>query len=392
MKWEQVPIGKVCHVVAGGTPKRSKAEFWGGNVPWVKISDMLQGTIQCTDECITDQGLKESAAKLLPVGTILISIFATIGRTATLGIEAATNQAIAGVLPKEAGMLHPPFLRYCLEDRAAHLQNLSRGVAQANINGSVLKQTPIPLPPLPEQKRIAAILDAADSLRAKRREALAQLDTLLQATFLDLFGDPVTNPKGWKVVELGQHTSKVGSGATPRGGEDSYKDEGVALIRSMNVRDGSFLWDDLARIDDAQAQKLDNVVVQGDDVLLNITGASVARVCSVPLEVLPARVNQHVCIIRPSGTINARFLEKLLLSGSMKHKLLAIAESGATRQAITKSQVLSLTIPLPPMSEQQRFARIVSSTEQEVVGQNRHLAELDNLFVSLQSRAFRGEL
>ncbi|MCK5682371.1 restriction endonuclease subunit S [bacterium] len=229
-------------------------------------------------------------------------------------------------------------------------------------------------------------------MRAKRRESLTELDTLLQATFLDMFGDPATNPMGWDLVSLGEHTSKVGSGATPKGGNESYKTEGIALIRSLNVRDGKFQWKNLARIDDTQASKLANVVVEANDVLLNITGASVARVCYAPRQIIPARVNQHVCIIRTTASVESKFLEKLLLSNSMKRKLLRIGESGATRQAITKAQVLGLEIPLPPLNLQRRFATIVESIEQQKARLRAHLAELNTLFASLQQRAFNGDL
>jgi len=274
----------------------------------------------------------------------------------------------------------------------ADFSGIITGVAQPQITRQSLSRLQIPLPPLAEQKRIAAILDAADALRTKRRESLAQLNTLLQSTFLDMFGDPLTNPKGWEVTKLGTHTSKVGSGATPRGGDKSYKSEGIALIRSLNVRDGEFQWKDLARIDDVQASKLSNVIVKEEDVLLNITGASVARVCLAPKDVLPARVNQHVCIIRTTDSLEPRFLEKLLLASSMKRYLLRIGESGATRQAITKSQVLNLELPFPPLVLQRRFTGIVESIEQQKARLREHLAELDTLFASLQQRAFNGEL
>jgi len=115
------------------------------------------------------------------------------------------------------------------------------GANLPRLSPTSLAELRIPLPPLPEQRRIAEILDKADALRAKRRAALAQLDTLTQSIFLDMFGDPATNPKGWPQVPIGDHASKIGSGATPRGGEESYKPAGITLIRSMNVRDGAFL-------------------------------------------------------------------------------------------------------------------------------------------------------
>jgi len=128
--------------------------------------------------------------------------------------------------------------------------------------------------------------------------------------------------EGWVRNRLGAITTKIGSGATPRGGEESYKETGTPLIRSMNVHDWGFKEAKLARIDNIQAAQLSNVVVERDDVLLNITGASVARCCVAPEELLPARVNQHVSIIRPrKDEISSAFLQYLLISQTYKNRL-----------------------------------------------------------------------
>lgn len=165
-------------------------------------------------------------------------------------------------------------------------KTMKGAAGQKRVPADFFANLEIPLPPLPEQKRIAAILDVADALRAKRREAIAQLDVFLQSTFLEMFGDPVKNPKGWEIRALNEHTRKIGSGSTPRGGDSVYKTQGIRLIRSLNVRDGEFRYDDIAYIDEAQAKKLNNVIVEEKDVLLNITGASIARVCRPPSDIL----------------------------------------------------------------------------------------------------------
>ena len=123
------------------------------------------------------------------------------------------------------------------------------------------------------------------------------------------------------------------------------------------MHDGEFRTKNLAYIDDEQADKLSNVVVIENDVLLNITGASVARVCRVPNSVLPARVNQHVMIVRPNKSLNAVYLERLLLSAEMKNKLLSVGSSGATREAITKASAENLLIPVPPIKVQSEFCK-----------------------------------
>jgi len=266
------------------------------------------------------------------------------------------------------------------------------GASYPAVSDRIVFESRLPLPPLPEQRRIAEVLDRAAALRTKRRAALAQLDTLTQAIFLDMFGDPATNPKGWATAALGEHTSKIGSGATPLGGEESYKKSGIALIRSMNVRDGAFARHGLAFIDEAQAARLDGVVVEAEDVLLNITGASVARVCRAPADVLPARVNQHVAIIRPTGTFSSRFLESCLLCPPVKRRLLKVAGAGATREAITKAEIERFSIFRPPRELQDHFAGVVCAAEDARSDQIRSLANFDALFASLQHRAFRGDL
>lgn len=175
----------------------------------------------------------------------------------------------------------------------------------------------------------------------------------------------------WKTVRLGDLCSKIGSGATPAGGKSAYCDEGISLIRSQNVLDMSFSVDGLAHINDTQAKKLDGVTVREGDVLLNITGDSVARCCSVPSYVLPARVNQHVCIIRAS-TASPKYIEYYLIS--IKQHLLTLAAAGATRNALTKETIQNLEIQLPDLPTQRRIAAVLGALDDKIEN-NRKICE-----------------
>jgi type I restriction enzyme S subunit len=172
----------------------------------------------------------------------------------------------------------------------------------------------------------------------------------------------------WIRAPLGELTSKIGSGATPLGGEAAYQADGISLIRSLNVHDGEFRRKDLAFLSQEQADGLANVVVQSNDVLLNITGASVARCCTAPDDVLPARVNQHVAIIRPHpDRLSPRFLQYLLVSSTYKDRLLSAGEgAGATRQALTKAQLQSFLVEFPESLQEQ--ARIVAILDEAFEG------------------------
>ena len=181
-------------------------------------------------------------------------------------------------------------------------------------------------------------------------------------------------------MKLGDICSKIGSGATPRGGKDSYKDSGTAIIRSQNVLDWSFSSSGLAFIDDDQSKALSNVEVKQGDVLLNITGDSVARACMVPSEFLPARVNQHVAIIRANEEANNLFLLAWLQAN--KGTLLKLASSGATRNALTKRMLENLDVNLPSIDVQNKVAAFIDSIQAKITLNarlNGYLLELMNV-------------
>lgn len=187
----------------------------------------------------------------------------------------------------------------------------------------------------------------------------------------------------WPLQPLGDLTHKIGSGSTPRGGDSAYKEAGIPLIRSMNVHDGMFKPNGLAFIDDEQARLLRNATLQKGDVLINITGASVARSCILPDRYSGGRVNQHVAIVRPKEVLDAGFLNYFLTADATKRKLLNTAGGGATREALTKSQLESLEIPLPPLEEQKRIAAILDKADQLRRKRRQAIALLDSLTQSI---------
>lgn len=193
----------------------------------------------------------------------------------------------------------------------------------------------------------------------------------------------------WPRAALGSQTVKIGSGATPRGGEAVYQSHGVSLIRSQNVLDNAMRVDDIAHISDSAAESLRGVTVEPGDVLINITGDSVARCAVVDPSVLPARVNQHVAIVRPGPSLDSLFLQKLLVAPEMKAHLLTIATGGGTRNALTKSQLSGLDIPLPRLPEQQAIAEVLGALDNKIAANTTLVGRADELmrhtFLSLTS-------
>ena len=289
--------------------------------------------------------------------------------------------------------INPNYLRYCLECRNQDM--FARYVKKGSRQGKTIDLSrwltyEIPVYSIEDQEKIVDKIDRVQGIIDASEKQLVKLDELVKSRFIELFGDPVANSFGWKQALLCEVTSKIGSGATPRGGKESYQAEGITLIRSMNVHDGRFEYKDLAHITDEQAAQLDNVTVEDGDVFINITGASVARSCIVPTDILPARVNQHVAIIRcVREWLHPRFANNMFLNDRFKGQLLDIGESGgATRQAITKQQLENLAVILPPLELQEQFAAFVEQTDKSKLAVKQSLEKLETLKKSLMQQYF----
>ena len=222
-----------------------------------------------------------------------------------------------------------------------------------------------------------------------QNQQLDQLDSLVKSRFIEMFGDPVEENR-WARITLASLCTKLGSGATPRGGKAAYKTSGIPLIRSMNVHNGYFESKDLAYIDEIQAKKLDNVTLHKGDVLLNITGASVARSCLLPDYLAGGRVNQHVSIVRcDPNRMLPRVLNSIFTSDSYQRFLLEHSRmAGATREAITKDDLETMTVPLPPLSLQYKFAAFVAQVDKSRFVAQQQIEKLQMLYDSLAQEYF----
>ena len=334
-------------------------------------------------------------------GDVLMSCSGTIGRTKVVpkgAPKGIINQALLNLKPKEG--LTPFFLKKWMESVGfvVQIEERSSGAALQNVASvKILKTIEIPLPDIEEQQEIVALLDSAfekiDKAKANVERNLKNAEELFQSALDEVFSNP---GEDWEVKPLGEVCTKIGSGATPKGGEKSYKESGISLIRSMNVYDNLFVRKGLAFIDEEQASKLDNVSICEQDVLLNITGASIARCAIVPKEVLPARVNQHVSILRPSEIVDSKFLCLQLIAPSVKSKLLSFGEFAATRQALTKGFLTGFKIKIPGLNEQHEIVtrlEALSGHRDKVVAKcNQELHELEELRQSILEQAFEGKL
>jgi type I restriction enzyme, S subunit len=305
------------------------------------------------------------------------------------------------------------YLRHLIGSRAFtdYIRGIETGTAVPHISGSQIKGFEFALPPLGTQQAIGAVLGALNDKIYLNRRMNTTIDATTKVIFKDWFVDfgPTRakiegrepylapevwalfperldgkgKPEGWVIERLGKLTSKIGSGSTPRGGSAVYVEDGVGLIRSQNVYDHEFRWEGLAHISDEEAERLRGVTVMPKDVLINITGDSILRTCVVDDAVLPARVNQHVAIVRTKPGVSSRFLHQYLVRDSSKAHLLG-NDAGGSRPAVTKGHLEAFPLVCPPNVLMNAFDRITSAMFDRVSEngtESRTLAETRDLLL-----------
>lgn len=389
MMYPSLPISSFCSTGSGGTPSRANVgDYYGGTIPWVKSGELREDVILDTEEKITDLAIKESSAKLVPKGALLIAMYgATIGRIAELGVEGTTNQAVCHIVPNEK-IADKRYLFYGLQFRVPELIAQGAGGAQPNINQQIIRDTQIPIPPLPEQKRIAAILDKADSIRRKRQEAVRLTEELLRSVFLKMFGDPVTNPKGWE-------TRAFADVCETRLGKmlDAKKQTGEHLrpyLRNSNVQ-----WDRIETSDlelmDFNGKDRKTFSLKDGDVLI-CEGGEVGRAAIWR--------NQLTDCYFQKAIHRARSNQTLALPEYIMFWLWFMSKNGGFKDHVTSATIAHLTgeklkevqMTLPPIAIQHQFLLAYNSIKKLKSSTNKHLAESGTLFNTLLHSAFKGDL
>jgi len=401
--WEVKKLGEVMQIERGGSPRPISKYLTDSEdgLNWIKISDATASNkyIYKTKQKITREGLHKT--RLVNEGDFILSNSMSFGRPYIMRTSGCIHDGWLVLREKESNLLDKEFLYYLLGSPYIFEQfdKLAAGSTVRNLNIGLVKSINIPIPPISEQKQIVATLDKAfvaiDKAKANIEKNIENAKELFQSKLNDIFSQ---KGDGWEEKKLKDITSKIGSGATPRGGKNAYKESGLSLIRSLNVYDDGFRKKKLAFIDDEQAKKLDNVIIEENDILLNITGASVARCCIVPADYLPARVNQHVSIIRLlENTVCPELLHLLLIAKTNKDRLLGIGEQGSTRQAITKKQIEEFSVSYPNKVEIQKdiikdLHIVRSKSELLIKYYIKKLNNLEELKKAILQKAFSGEL
>lgn len=357
----QIKITDVCEIQVGKTPSRSVPSYWGAGSLWLSIADMNQGSfLNKTKETITEKAIKDTKIRIVPVGTVLFSFKLSIGKVGITQVPMYTNEAIAAFIVKDPNRLDTKYLYYVLKG-VDHTIGSKRAVMGKTLNKEMLKQIQIPLPSLEEQKRIVRELDAAEILSQKRKQAIALLDDYLKAVFLEMFGDPVMNPKGWKINKLENLVSEdcpLTYGIVQPGNEYT---NGVYLVRPIDLVTQYIGTNGLKKVDPLIENKFKRTRLKGGELLMCVRGTT-GVISIAEKELNGANVTRGITPMWFSTTYNALFAFHQLLSVPIKKKIQEKTYGSALKQ-INLADIRALKLVVPPIVLQNKFAEIVKKAE-----------------------------
>lgn len=374
-----VRLESVCEITMGQAPSGESYNDLGEGLP------LLAGAGDFRGSSPSAKKFTRLVTKRCIQGDIILGIRASIGDKVLADREYCLGRGVAGLRPK-IGKLDSRYLWHWLSSIQPELERRAKGATFKQVNRNDIGGLALDLPQIDEQRRIAAILDQAEELRSKRRAAIALLDQLPQAIFLEMFGNHVQILKNWPTVKLGSALDYLTSGS--RGWANYYADSGALFLRIQNVRRDELDLRDVAFVRPPSTKEAQRTRVAKGDVLLSIT-ADLGRSAVVDERVVEGFINQHLAILRPTSSLNSRFLSSFIASGAGQAQIQSKNRHGV-KAGLNFDDVRSVVTPLPPLDLQCEFAARVETIHRTKAAHQSALAELDDLLASLQIKAFNG--
>lgn len=394
MNWLKVQLGDIAKIVGGSTPRRERNEYWDGDIPWVTPTDLSMpgqriDLVETTLSYITKKGLDSCSTQILPIGTVLFSSRATIGKVGIAQVPLTTNQGFANFIPKS--VIDSKFLAYVLMFNAKNIEKLAGSTTFKEVTKTSIRKYEIPLPPPKEQRRIVEILDQADELRRKRAEADSKAERILPALFIKMFGDPATNPKGWETDVLDKVVNETQYGTSVKADGNQ---SGVAVIRMNNINNEGYISLDDLKYVQLDKKELQRQLLTTGDILFNRTnskelvgktGIWLGGIEAVPASYLiRVRVNQDLVL--------PEFIWAFMNTPFIKNILFNKARHAIGMANINARELRSLPCFIPDMSVQQNFVSHLKALEIGREKRNESKKQIESLFNLLLNRAFSGEL
>lgn len=356
--WPIVKLGEVANFAGGGTPSRKVASYFGGSIPWVTVKDFKADIINETAITLTPDGLANSPSRIVPENTVLVVTRVGLGKVGVTGQPMALNQDIKAILPKAD--FDTSYLFHALKSKAPLIERMGTGATVKGITLRDLGGVEIPLPPLDEQRRIAARLDRAGALRRRAANAAERARALIPALFHDMFGDPATNPMGWDEVVLRDLLKSAQYGTSEKANE---QDRGLPVIRMGNVLyDGALDTTDLKYVE-LEGKALENAALLPGDLLFNRTNSKelVGKTGIWDGRFEAVAASYFIRLRANTDLADPQFLWAFMNTPYMKSVLFKTARGAIGQSNINAKELKSFRVPLPPLPQQKRFVAHLDS-------------------------------
>ena len=381
-KWEMVRLGDVATYVNGFAFK--PADWSNKGIPIIRIQNLTG-----TSDVVNYYDKKYSTKYEINNGDVLISWSASLGVYEWKKGKALLNQHIFKVVFDKL-VLDKRFFVFVIAEKLREMSSLVHGSTMKHITKKYFDRIEIQLPPLESQKKIATALDSANALIEKRKEQIEKLDLLIKSQFIEMFGDPVTNPKGWSVNSLAQHLKVIGGYTFKSTG---YTMTGIPVLRIGNINTGTLTLNDLVYW--TYTESLERYFIYPGDLVMSLTGTvgkdDYANVCVLPAFFDRYYLNQRNAKLNIFGYLSNMYLLYLLRNKEIK-KILTGISRGIRQANISNSDILSLNVPIPPLSLQNQFAEFVEKVEAQKALLQKSLADMEQNYQSLLQKCFKGEI
>lgn len=381
--WRLESLANCCEIISGSTPSRSNPQYWGGDILWVTPTNLssLQGRIvEDTKEKITQLGYESCSTTIIPPGSILFSSRATIGLVAIAGKPLCTNQGFKNLVPKPG--VNSNYLYWCMRYFTPHLAAQAKGAIFPEISKKTISNFVIPLPPIEEQKRLGTILNKADDIRRQRLEGITLTEELWRSVFLEMFGDPVSNPKGWQRVKISDFT-QVKTGKTPSRYDKSNYGGDIRWLKTTEVKD-NLIEDTLEYL--TEKAFVNMTMFPANSIIIAMYGETRGKTALLKV---PCTTNQACAAILPSEQY---FPFYLWLAFKVSYQKLRSLGRGSAQANLNLKMIQDFQITLPPLPLQSHFQNISLKIMSQLSAFHEAYQLSDKLFNSLMQRAFNGQL
>lgn len=402
IEWKVKKLGELTKVIRGASPRpKGDPRYYGGNIPRLMIADVSRDGKYVIPQIdfLTGEGAKKS--RPMKKGDLVISISGTVALPTFLAVDACIHDGFMGFIEIDDSILKEFLYYQILYLRELLISQATDGGVYINLTTDIVKDFNVLVPTIKEQEKIASILSTVDEQIDNVDELIQKNKELKKGLMQQLLTKGIGHkkfkktevgeiPEEWEVKLLGELAQFIGSGVTPKGGENVYKDSGIPFIRSQNVYPNRLILENVAFIDEVQHKKMKRTEVVERDVLLNITGASIGRCTDVPVGFNKGNVNQHVCIIRLNEYANEKFISTTINSPLVKKQIDSF-NGGSSREGLNFQQVRAIKIGVPKIKEQLRIAIIISEVDNKIEEYEVNKQKLERLKKGLMQQLLTGK-